>query len=138
MTLNINHLKGHLGLYLAQHQDIFLNSIKGFGEHLGLYLSGRHRQTLLFPSPPPFSLIIRVLLSPRLDRLVSAEPVIRILSVKALVAIALPDLPAHGRARLLARSDPSVRYEHPAAARTTLLSSHHLSFSLNSVMASLY
>jgi len=135
---NISNLKGPLGLYLAKHEDVFLNSVKGFGEHLGLYLAGRESLAPLFSSPPPFFLVIGVLLSPRLDNIISAKPVIRILSAKALVVLALPDFPARRRTRLLARSNSSIRHEHPAATCTTLLSRHHHSFSLNIVMASLY
>ena len=137
MSRNIKRLEWHLGLYLAKNQDIFLNGIKGFGEHLGLYLTGVHRHVLFFSPLPPGPLIVRMIFSPRLDHLVPAEPVTRVLPAKALVALALSDFPAHRRTRLLAHSDPSVRHEHPVATLTLLLSSHHHSLSLSSVMASL-
>jgi hypothetical protein len=134
----INHLKGYLGLYLTKHNDIFLNGVKGFGEHLGLYLTGRKRHPPLFLLPTPILLIVRMNLSPRLDHIVPAKPIIRILSAKALVVIALPNFSAFRRARLLAHPDSSVRHKYPAAALTTLLSRHHHPFSLISLMASLY
>ncbi len=125
LVRKINNLKGYLGLYLAQNDHAFLNGVKGFCEHLGLYLTWRECRLPLFSLPAPGLLIIRMLFSPRLDYLVPADPIIRILSAKTLVALALPDFPARRRARLLARPDPSVRREHPAATRTTLLIRHH-------------
>jgi hypothetical protein len=131
-------LKGDLGLYLTKQEDVFLNGVKGFGEHLGLYLTGFKLHAPLVSPLPPGLLIVRVILSPRLDHIVPAKPVIGILSAKALVVLALSNFPAFRRARPLAHPDSPVRHEYPAAAQTTFLASHHHSLSLGSVMASLY
>lgn len=135
---NISNLKGHLGLYLAKNEDVFLNSVKGFDEHLGLYLTGRESLAPLFSPPPPFFLVIGVLLSPHLDYIIPAKPVIRILSVKNAYCSRSYD-PSGTQPNT---SSGALRLFCPA--RTSCRSSHIASFPpssfvlLNFVMASLY